>query len=396
VNRQAGHSIVELLLAMTLIAALAGAVFALTRPSDRALSLRGEEADMQQRLRVAADTVTRDLLMAGAGAYQGSSVAALTHYLAPVLPFRLGAIRADPPGTYRPDVVTIFYVPSTSAQTTTTTESSSASTEFSVNTGPGCPNGQLACGFKAGDTALVFDGSGGFDTFAISGISGGGGSWSVNRPAGGASSVYAAGSTIVKVVQRTYSLKADPATGLRQLAMYDGGANPDAPAVDHLVGFSVEYLGDPQPPVLTRPLTEPIGPWTTYGPRPPAEGLQTTGYPAGENCVFAFDASTGQHTPRLDVLGADPTRSMPIALSPAQLTDGPWCPDATHVNRFDADLLRVRQLVMTLRIEAAADSLRGPAGPLFSRGGSSTNALGWLSDREIRLTVSPRNLNLGH
>jgi hypothetical protein len=99
--------------------------------------------------------------------------------------------------------------------------------------------------------------------------------------------------------------------------------------------------------------------------------------------------------PRLGVLGGDPIRPGPIALSRAQLTDGPWCPDTTHVNRFDADLLRVRQVVITLRVEAASEALRGPAGPLFSRGGRSTNALGWLPDRQIRLTVSPRNLSLG-
>jgi hypothetical protein len=365
VKRQIGHSVIELLVAMALTVLLAGAVFALTRPSERALSLHGEEADLQQRLRVAAETVTRDLLMAGAGAYQGSSLAALNYSFAPLLPFRVGAIGADPPGTYRSDVVTVLYVPSTSSQTTTASELSSASTEFSVNSGPGCPSGQLACGFHAGDTALVVDGHGGFDTFTVTGINGSGGSWSANRPADGASSIYTAGSTIVKVVQRSYALKTDHARGLRQLAVYDGGSNPDAPAVDHLVGFSVEYFGDPQPPVLTKPVTEPIGPWTTYGPSPPAEGLQTTTYAAGENCAFTFDALAGQHVPRLGVLGGDPIRPGPIALSRAQLTDGPWCPDTTHVNRFDADLLRVRQVVITLRVEAASEALRGPAGPLF-------------------------------
>ena len=46
---------------------------------------RPRAADMQQRVRVAADTLTRDLAMAGAGAYMGGQQGPLIHY------FRAGA-----------------------------------------------------------------------------------------------------------------------------------------------------------------------------------------------------------------------------------------------------------------------------------------------------------------
>ena len=43
---------------------------------------------MQQRLRVAADTLSRDLMMAGAGAYRGLHAGPLVYSFPPVLPFR--------------------------------------------------------------------------------------------------------------------------------------------------------------------------------------------------------------------------------------------------------------------------------------------------------------------
>jgi hypothetical protein len=49
--------------------------------------------------------------------------------------------------------------------------------------------------------------------------------------------------------------------------------------------------------------------------------------------------------------------------------------------------LRVR---VRLRIEAAPASLRGPAGPLFVNGGTSTASERWLPDQSIEFDVSPR------
>ena len=73
---------------------------------------------MQQRLRVAAGTITRNLAMAGAGSYLGGQSVPLVYAFPPVLPFRQGAIGADPPGTFRADAVTLVSVPATPAQTT--------------------------------------------------------------------------------------------------------------------------------------------------------------------------------------------------------------------------------------------------------------------------------------
>lgn len=83
-----------------------------------------------------------------------------------------------------------------------------------------------------------------------------------------------------------------------------------------------------------------------------------------------------------------------MRLDPAALQNGPWEPDDTDPNRFDADLLNIRRVRVTLRVQAASAALRGPAGILFMQGGSATSRERYVPDREIRFDVSPRNLNL--
>jgi hypothetical protein len=90
-----------------------------------------------------------------------------------------------------------------------------------------------------------------------------------------------------------------------------------------------------------------------------------------------------------EYFGTDQTR-----LDPATFQDGPWYPDAADLNRFDADLLAIRRVRVTLRVQAARADLRGPAGMLFTRGGTAASRERYVPDREIRFDVSPRNLNL--
>ena len=82
-------------------------------------------------------------------------------------------------------------------------------------------------------------------------------------------------------------------------------------------------------------------------------------------------------------------------LTAAQFADGPWCPDDSNGNRWDADLLRIRRVGVTVRVETALAALRGPAGVLFANAGTSRAAERWAPDQELRVQVAPRNLNLG-
>jgi hypothetical protein len=240
--------------------------------------------------------------------------------------------------------------------------------------------GDLNCGFTASTTVVVFDDTGAYDTYTVTKVDAAG--LHLQHDMRDSTKTYAANlARIAAATSRTYFLKSDPATDTFQLMRYDGDGAADAPVVDHVVGLSFRYFGDPEPPAIRRAITETVGPWTTYGPRPQA---------SGDNCVFA-----GNGTPIpssvLPVLGAGTSL---VPLSAATLTDGPWCPDAVNPNRFDADLLRIRRIAVTLRVESAAAALRGPAGPLFARAGTSTSGRRLVPDREIRFDVSPRNLNL--
>jgi hypothetical protein len=80
-------------------------------------------------------------------------------------------------------------------------------------------------------------------------------------------------------------------------------------------------------------------------------------------------------------------------IDPATFQDGPWSPGDVSIGAFDADLLKIRRVRVTLRVQAARATLRGPAGVLFTHGGTASSMERYLPDREIRVDVAPRNLD---
>jgi hypothetical protein len=183
---------------------------------------------------------------------------------------------------------------------------------------------------------------------------------------------------------RTYYFRDERTTGLPQLVRYDGAGGGDIPVVDHVAAFAVEYFGEAEPAEFTAGSEDDID-RVSYGPAPPPPGTQPTGYPPGENCAFSR-TPTGSVIPRLASFGTSPSL---VALDPAQLTDGPWCPDDEGANRYDADLFRIRSVAITMTIEAAIAALRGPAGPLFTRAGTARGTR-LVPDRRVRLVFAPR------
>jgi prepilin-type N-terminal cleavage/methylation domain-containing protein len=390
---QTGFSIIELLVGLAIVLLVSAAAFAVLKPSQSRFATELEAVDMEQRLRVAADTLRRDLLMAGSGVGAPGPAGPLTFWFPPVLPFRQGAVADDPPGTFKSDTITLFHVPTSAARSTLTAPLGPGQLLLKVAGHSGCPSGGSLCGFSAGMPVVVYDDFGAYDTFTVTAVNDDVGSLGVNRPAGAMETTFKAGSHVAEVVQHTYYLKTDPKNGTFQLMRYDGTKNSAVAVADHVVRLRFEYFGEPDPPLVTKAVTEPEGPWTTYGPRPPPPDVQRVPYPPGENCLFTYDQLTNQHLPRL----------MPVALADQvplaapQLTDGPfWCPDVANARRYDADLLRIRSIAVTVRTQSAVPAFRGPAGELFFTGGTSNNAHRYLPDREVRFLVTPRNLALTH
>ena len=258
----------EVLIAMSVALAVMASTLTMVSGLQRRFAGEGERADMQQRVRAAGDTLYRHLVMAGAGAYGGAHSAPLDFFVASVMPFRQGAIGADPPGTFKSNTITVIYV-SPAAQATIRQPLRAQSGSVVVD--GGCPPADPICGFAAGMDVMVYDETASYDTFRITSAEGG--MLRLRHTMVDTAQSYAAGAAIVGVSSHTFYRKSDQADATDQLRHYDG-VGSDVAVVDHVVGLTFEYLGEPLPPVLLKPVTELSGPWTTYGPRPPPPDVQ--------------------------------------------------------------------------------------------------------------------------
>jgi prepilin-type N-terminal cleavage/methylation domain-containing protein len=389
VRRPDGFTLIEMLISMAIMTLVVGAVFAVFNPTQGAFQTQPEVSDMQERLRVAVTGMASEIVMAGAGSYRGATKGSLLTVTAPIFPYRLGTLSADPKSGvfFRTDAMTAMYVTSDAPEATLAATMLSPSADITLSVAGSCPSGTGVCGFSTGDRALIFDGNGAVDTFTVTGTVPA--SNIIQHGSDVLSRAYPAGSQVARIAMNTFYLKTDTSTSTYQLVQFDG-YQTESPLVDNVVALEFSYFGDPDPPVITNAVSNPEGPWTSYGPKPPLIGADNTAdsWPAGENC--AFTVSAGAHVPRLTDFGAGAL----VPLTQAQLTDGPWCPDAASPNRYDADLLRIRKVRVMIRVQVGQASMRGPSGTLFTRGGQAKEGARFVPDQQVVFDVAPRNVNL--
>jgi prepilin-type N-terminal cleavage/methylation domain-containing protein len=391
-TRQDGFSLIELLVASLITLIVVGAAFQLAAPAQRMFQAQPEAADMQQRMRVAADSLRRDLVMAGAGTYAGRALGPLTDSIAPVMPLRAFGDSPDQLRNvfFRSDAISFLYVPSTPSQTRLSAALAAGALDPVIETPPNCPltTAQRVCGFGSGTRVLLVDARSDWDVYSVDQVVNG--AMTLLHRGNPSNASYPADSAISEIQAGSYFLKSDIATGTYQLMRDDGWAT-ELPVVDEVVALEFRYFGVAHVPQLTgAPLDVMPGPWTTYGPAPPPIGVIRGSWPAGENCVFAV--VDGSHVSRLATFG--PGGHTLVELTASTLTDGPWCPDSLSTNRFDADLLRIRRIHVSLRVQSALASLRGPAGILFAHGGTARVGDRFVPDLVTQFDVTPRNLNL--
>ena len=187
-----------------------------------------------------------------------------------------GPLSADSPEAYFDNRISVLYAPADAAETI-----------LSAPTGGDLVHVVSSSGFAVNTLAAIFDETGTHDTFLIAAIQDAPPAFvSVGGPF---AKTYGPGATIVRVVSTTYWMRVDATAGTSELMKYDG-RQTDLPLADDVAGLTFEYWGDPSPPVLRKPLSEPEGPWTSYGPKPPeidVDDPATPVYGAGENCTFA-------------------------------------------------------------------------------------------------------------
>jgi prepilin-type N-terminal cleavage/methylation domain-containing protein len=341
VEPQAGFSLIESLLALTLLLVVMAAVFGLVNPASMASHTQPAAVDVQQRARVAADALQRDLLMAGAGFSSGPATGPLSNFFPAVIPRRMGLQGADPDHVARSDVITVYRSDPGYVQTTLRDPLAPGASGLTVNDAPNCPARDGVCGLAQDMTIVVFDEAGQFDWFTVGQIQNP--IVSLRTHQRGLTSAYPSSAFVLAAESDTYWH--DPST--RQLRHYDG-YQTDVPVADNVVSVSFEYFGDPDPPLR---------------PKPP---------PGTANCLY--DAS-GNSISGLAQLAAQGSLA-PLSLS--ILSDGPWC--GAGDNRFDADLLRVRSIRVTVRIQATQAANRGRV---------------VVPDFSASFVVSPRNLSPG-
>jgi type II secretory pathway pseudopilin PulG len=355
VRSDAGFSLVEAIVAIAIFSAAAVPVLCVAAGAQRLARAQPETTDLQQRMRVLADKIRRDVAVAGAGPAQGT-IGALSAYVPPIVPARLGLRSADPELTAFADRLTIFSAKDDGWEARVGGDQPTGSAALQVDPGAiGCPDAGL-CGFTEGMRALILDPAGtgaGHEVFTVTDIAAGVAHAPPNSPF---SRAYRVGAAIVPIVQRAYYF--DRAG--RRLMMYDGYQS-DMPLIDNVVDFRVAYFVD----ASATSVAPPDAAYTSC--------LYTSGSPLVSRLVHFGDSGLKQ-------------------LSIAQLMDGPIC--GISPNRFDGDLLRLRLVRVTVRLDAAAEDVRGQ-GPLFARPGRATSGYGLAPDYEITFDVTPRSMQSG-
>jgi Tfp pilus assembly protein PilW len=324
-----GYSMIELLVSTSLVAVVAAGAFGMLNPSSAAFQSQLEAADMQQRLRVAATRLAADLAVVGAGPDRGPRAGPLVQSFAPVLPMLRGTRADDPPESWFADRITLLAVPPGAPQTRLSAAVASGSDWIVVDAQPQCPPSDPLCLFSVGDVVAVFDDSGSIDLVEITAVAASPVPMLQHANQPLTSTAYQPSTTSI-VGMSVVSYALDRQAS--QLVVVGGLGAPVAPFVDNVVDLAFTY------------------------------------HALGDDGSF-------------------------VPLTAAQLADGPWRPNASSANRWDADLLRVRAVTVTLRVQAAIAALRGPAGALFAAAGTGRDASRWVPDTQVTFQISPRNLD---
>src|SRR5689334_5117108 len=177
-----GFTLAELLVAMTITLLLAGALTAAAPAARAAFDRVPVELDLEQRGRIAIDTITRALRSAAHVAVSVPDDAGRFAELTAVVPVE------------------------SAAQGVLAIDQASPAASLTLAAWR-CPNIKDVCGFTSGAAAMISDGLGAFDVFIV-------GATNALQlqltPSRALSRAYAAGSMLIEVEQHTFGLDQQP------------------------------------------------------------------------------------------------------------------------------------------------------------------------------------------
>ena len=341
--RDAGYTIVELVVATAVLLVAATGFARLLDSSAARSTLWNESADLHQRARVAGETLTTLLGRAGAG----TSIGPLHHFFAAVDPRRR-------PGSVSARAVTIRSIPPGAARSRLAQPLTAGADVIVLAPDQACPSGSVACGFESGMDVVLLDGNGQWDSATVRAI--GPASLIVADRIGARTVTYAAGSHVAEFVETTLYLDDADGTLRRELPGVSS-----VPVLDNVVDLRFEYFGDTVPPAYPRPVA------------------------GTANCLYGSDGARLAHS----TLAADHGRLATLPL--AMLDDGPMC--GAGASTYDVDLLRVRKIRGTIRLQTGLASLRGADAALFARPGTARASDRQLPDLQFTVVATPGNLN---
>ena len=234
-ERTSGHTLVEAIVALGLMALVMAGVIALVFHTSRLARSHPDRLEVHQRARVALDLITRDLRSAGAGVYLGPSTGPLADAIPAIWPRRIGR-GGDAPTAVRADALTVIAVPDTLAQTRSISALSPSSFTLIVDPATHCPPSRPACGFGAGTTIGVFDASGRVGLWSVDHVTAQTLSLDALSPP---DDVLDVGAVVTELLVRGYRRDAET----NQLRYFDGDAT-DQPVIDGVTTLVFSYFDD--------------------------------------------------------------------------------------------------------------------------------------------------------
>lgn len=337
-----GTTLVELLVAITLLSLAVGTVAMLATAVLAGFEADPAAADAQQRGRSGLNLLVDDVLRAGSGFVHapddGPGVGL------PPLVADAGAGAAWVMGA-APNTLTTIAGRRGAAHAQLRSAAAAGDVWLRLARPAFCPAAASACGFASGDDVLLFDRHGRVALAAIAQVVAPF-DLELTRPL---LEPWPLGASVSSAIVHGYAMRPDAATGLQQLVRRLGDG-PATPVIDYVTRFDVTWHAGAAAPFV-RLAPDGTEEDATAGPRPPAPGVVgDPAWPPGENCAFARDAA-GRPVWR----GSTGPVTLPV------LSDGPWCPSAAASSRWDVDLARVERVTLRLDVAVASTRLRSPA-----------------------------------